>query len=54
VKNKDVIKSANVAKGVKSIAKQRTGKSLDRFLVNVKPGDPQLGPSREKRQKREN
>jgi hypothetical protein len=28
--------------------------SLDRFLVNVKPGDPQPGPSREKRQKREN
>jgi hypothetical protein len=28
--------------------------SLDRFLVNVKPGDPQSGPSREKRQKREN
>jgi hypothetical protein len=28
--------------------------SLDRFLVNVKPGDPQPGPSREKVQKREN
>jgi hypothetical protein len=54
VKNKDVIKSANVAKGVKSITKQRSEKSLDRFLVNVKPGDPQPGPSREKRQKREN
>jgi hypothetical protein len=51
VKNKDVIKSANVAKGVKSITEQRSGKSLDRFLVNVKPGDPQPGPSREKRQK---
>jgi hypothetical protein len=51
VKNKDVIKSANVAKGVKSITKQRSGKSSDRFLVNVKPGDPQPGPSREKRQK---
>jgi hypothetical protein len=49
VKNKDVIKSANVAKGVKSITKQRSGKSLDRSLVNVKPGDPQPGPSREKR-----
>jgi hypothetical protein len=54
VKNKDVIKSANVAKGVKSITKQISGKSLDRFLVNVKPGDPQPDPSREKRQKREN
>jgi hypothetical protein len=54
VKNKDVIKSANVAKEVKSITKQRSGKSLDRFLVNVKPRDPQRGPSREKRQKREN
>jgi hypothetical protein len=54
VKNKDVIKSANVAKGVKSITKQRSVKSLDRFLVNVKPGDPQPGPSREQRQKREN
>jgi hypothetical protein len=54
VKNKDVIKSANVAKGVKSITKQRSGKSLDRFLVNVKLGHPQPGPSREKRQKREN
>jgi hypothetical protein len=54
VKNKDLIKSANVAKGVKSITTQRSGKSLDRFLVNVKPGDPQPGPSREKRQKREN
>jgi hypothetical protein len=54
VKNKDVIKSANVTKGVKSITKQRSGKSLDRFLVNVKPGDPQPGPSREKREKREN
>jgi hypothetical protein len=54
VKNKDVIKPANVAKGLKSITKQRSGKSLDRFLVNVKPGDPQPGPSREKRQKREN
>jgi hypothetical protein len=54
VKNKDVIKSANVANGVKSITKQRSGKSLDRFLVNVKPGDPQPGPSRKKRQKREN
>jgi hypothetical protein len=54
VKNKDVIKSANIAKGVKSITKQRSGKSLDRFLVNVKPGDPQSGPSRENRQKREN
>jgi hypothetical protein len=54
VKNKDFIKSANVAKGVKSITKQRSGKSLDRFLVNDKPGDPQPGPSREKRQKREN
>jgi hypothetical protein len=48
VKNEDVIK-ANVGKGVKSITKQRSGKSLDRFLVNVKPGDPQPGPSREKR-----
>jgi hypothetical protein len=54
VKNKDAIKSVNVAKGVKSITKQRSRKSLDRFLVNVKPGDPQPGPSREKRQKREN
>jgi hypothetical protein len=27
--------------------------SLDRFLVNVKPRDPQPGPSREKRQNRE-
>jgi hypothetical protein len=54
VKNKVVIKSANVAKGVKSITKQRSGKSLYRFLVNVKPSDPQPGPSREKRQKREN
>jgi hypothetical protein len=27
---------------------------LYRFLVNIKPGDPQPGPSREKRQKREN
>jgi transposase-like protein len=54
VKNEDVIKSANIAKGVKSITKQRSGKFLDRFLVNVKPGDPQPGPSREKRQKREN
>jgi hypothetical protein len=54
VKNKDVIKSANVAKGVKSITKQRSGKSLDRFLVNIKPGDPQPGPSWEKIQKREN
>jgi hypothetical protein len=54
VKNKDVIKSANVATGVKSITKQRAGKSLDRFLVNVKLGDPQPGPSREKRQKRDN
>jgi hypothetical protein len=51
VKNKDVIKSANVAKGVKSITKQRSGKSLDRFLVNVKPGDPQPGPSRERDRK---
>jgi Mor family transcriptional regulator len=31
VKNKDVIKSANVAKRVKSITKQRSGKSLGRF-----------------------
>jgi hypothetical protein len=54
VKNKDVIKFANVAKGVKSITKQRSGKSLDRFSVNVKPGDSQPCPSREKRQKREN
>jgi hypothetical protein len=54
VKNKDVIKPANVAKGVKLITKQRSGKSLDRFVVNVKPGDPQPGPSREKGQKREN
>jgi hypothetical protein len=54
VKNKDVVKSANVVKGVKSITKQRSGKSVDRFLLNVKPGDPQSGPSREKRQKREN
>jgi transposase-like protein len=54
VKNKNDIKSANVAKQVKSITKQRSGKSLDRFLVNVEPGDPQPGPSREKRQKREN
>jgi hypothetical protein len=52
VKNKDVINSANVAKGVKSITKQRSGKFLDRFLVNVKPGDPQPGPSREKREMR--
>jgi hypothetical protein len=28
--------------------------SLDRFLVNAKPGDPQPGPSRKKRQKRWN
>jgi hypothetical protein len=41
VENKDVIKSANVAKGVKSITKERSGKSLDRHLVNIKPGDPQ-------------
>jgi hypothetical protein len=54
VKNNDIIKSANVAKGVKSITKQRSEKSLDRFLVSVKPGDPQPGPSREKRRKREN
>ena len=27
--------------------------SLDRFLVKVKPGEPQPGPSREKRQKKE-
>jgi hypothetical protein len=54
VKNKDVVNSANVAKGVKSITKQRSGKSLDRFLVNVKHGDPQPGPSREKRRKKEN
>jgi hypothetical protein len=54
VKNKDVIKSANIAMGVKSITKQRSRKSLDRFLVNVKPGDPQPGPSRKKIQKREN
>jgi hypothetical protein len=52
VKNKDVIKSANVAKGVKSITKQRSGQSLDRLLVNFKPGDLQPGPSREKRQKK--
>jgi Mor family transcriptional regulator len=31
VKNKDIIKSANVAKGVKSITKQGSRKSLDRF-----------------------
>jgi hypothetical protein len=54
VKNKDVIKSANVVKGLNSITKQRSGKSVDKFLVNIKPGDPQPGPSREKRQKREN
>jgi hypothetical protein len=54
VKNKDVIKSARVVKGVKSITKQRSRKSLNRLLVNVKPSDPQPGPSREKRQKREN
>jgi hypothetical protein len=54
VKNKDVIKFANVPKGVNSITKQRSEKFLERFLVNVKHGDPQPGPSREKRQKREN
>jgi hypothetical protein len=27
--------------------------SLDRFLVKVKPGEPQPGPTKEKRQKRE-
>jgi hypothetical protein len=36
VKNKDVIKSANVAKGVKSITKQRSGKleHVEKLLLN--------------------
>jgi hypothetical protein len=31
------------------LRRQQKQSSLDRFLVNVKPGDPQAGPSREKR-----